>query len=495
MQQTSPTEPPRHIQAQHDVVLKPPEPQMSLEQPWQDDKLAREDFGKDLTEIVRNEKSITVSLHGGWGTGKTFFLQRWQQDLENQGKKAVYFNAWENDFADDPLAAITLNLAEQLRGSTLEELAQALAEAAMRFLILATEDIIRSSTGFKISARRFIANLLGTEHPPDPFTARKRTLDTLKDELAKLSQGVREETGFPLVFIIDELDRCRPDFAISLLERVKHVLSAPDMAFVLGINRTSLAESISARYGIIDAEGYLSRFFDLPLNMPSPDDRGLDQLVAQRTHVGHRLRAQDEEAAENRVARTWDHAMRTAELRLSELCSALSLPLRDIQRCTTLLALAGKNLESERPAYAEMLGIMTVLKVKSPKLYDRYIHRECSAGEVMDQFDHMGYRNNDELAVIRTEAALYAAEGIYEHEPALAELRLLAEGQPPSNPKMLSTKTREGTNATRLEILVQQTELLSGQWKGRQVYIPGYLSTLIDLYPRLEELETGDKYA
>ena len=71
-------EQPRRIPAQDRVVLRPPEPEVSTTQPWQDDLLDRSELGRDLTEKIRNEKSITVSLHGGWGTGKTFFLKRWQ---------------------------------------------------------------------------------------------------------------------------------------------------------------------------------------------------------------------------------------------------------------------------------------------------------------------------------------------------------------------------------------------------------------------------------
>ena len=70
-----------------------------------------------------------------------------------------------------------------------------------------------------------------------------------------------------MVFIIDELDRCRPTFAIELLERVKHIFDVPNIVFVFGINREELTKSLRSVYGEIEAEEYLRRFFDMELRL------------------------------------------------------------------------------------------------------------------------------------------------------------------------------------------------------------------------------------
>ena len=75
-----------------------------------------------------------------------------------------------------------------------------------------------------------------------------------------MSTRVVEETRQPLVFVIDELDRCRPTFSIELLERVKHIFDVPGMVFVFGVNRNELCSSIKSIYGEIDADVYLRRF-------------------------------------------------------------------------------------------------------------------------------------------------------------------------------------------------------------------------------------------
>ena len=89
------------------MKLKLPETDVSAAEPWADDVLDRNQLAERLTNLIQNQSApFTFSIHGNWGTGKTFLLRRWQKELENEGFKAVYFNAWEDDFCDDPLLAI-----------------------------------------------------------------------------------------------------------------------------------------------------------------------------------------------------------------------------------------------------------------------------------------------------------------------------------------------------------------------------------------------------
>ena len=79
--------------------LKLPEPDVSAEEPWGDDVLERAQIAAKLTNLIRDQSApFAISIHGYWGTGKTFMLKRWQKDLEIQGFQAIYFNAWEDDF-------------------------------------------------------------------------------------------------------------------------------------------------------------------------------------------------------------------------------------------------------------------------------------------------------------------------------------------------------------------------------------------------------------
>ncbi len=97
-------------------ALKVVEPEVDAENPWVDDVLDRKDIAERLTSIVRGQEApFVISVDGRWGTGKTFLLKHWQQDLENQDWQAIYYNAWEDDFAGDPLISVTGQLSEHLK--------------------------------------------------------------------------------------------------------------------------------------------------------------------------------------------------------------------------------------------------------------------------------------------------------------------------------------------------------------------------------------------
>ena len=105
----------------------------------------------------------------------------------------------------------------------------------------------------------------------DAYLEQRDTKDELKKRLAETSVGVVAETKRPMVFIIDELDRCRPTFAIELLERVKHIFDVPNLVFVFGVNRDELCKSLQSVYGAIDSDVYLRRFFDMEFTLPEVD--------------------------------------------------------------------------------------------------------------------------------------------------------------------------------------------------------------------------------
>ena len=88
-----------------------------------------------------------------------------------------------------------------------------------------------------------------------------------------------------MIFIIDELDRCRPTFAIELLERVKHIFDVPNMVFVFGINRDELCSSLKSN-GAIDTDVYLRRFFDMEFTLPEVDSEVFGRHLVQRFGLG-----------------------------------------------------------------------------------------------------------------------------------------------------------------------------------------------------------------
>lgn len=132
-------------------VLKVPEPEVFAEDPWGDDLLGRAFLADKLAGVVEGQSQpFVVSLHGGWGTGKTFFLKRWRQDLENRGFRAIYFNAWEDDFCRDPLVAILGQMAEHLRDRSFKALLAGVSDAAGDLLLENLVSFVGKHTGFSL---------------------------------------------------------------------------------------------------------------------------------------------------------------------------------------------------------------------------------------------------------------------------------------------------------------------------------------------------------
>lgn len=91
----------------------------------------------------------------------------------------------------------------------------------------------------------------------DAYTAHKDSnpltmLQEQKDihaQIEELLASLLAERGNRLVIFIDELDRCKPTFAIQLLERIKHYFSNDQITFVFSVNTTELQHTIKQYYG------------------------------------------------------------------------------------------------------------------------------------------------------------------------------------------------------------------------------------------------------
>ena len=263
--------------------MKLPEPEIQGDNPWADDALKRSDVAEKLTKLISEQSDpFVISLHGHWGTGKTFLLKRWQKQLDKDGFQAIYFNAWEDDFCDDPFVAIIGQLSHFLKRKGIKGLADKIRKAAKPLLIQGALSAGRNVSGMNpdVILEQFAEKTLAE------YSRQVEKKNELKTALQKLSGKVKADTGHPLVFIIDELDRCRPTFAIELLERVKHIFDIPDMVFVFGVNREELCSSIRSVYGEIDADTYLQRFFDMEFLLPDIDSKAFCKLMIGRYPTG-----------------------------------------------------------------------------------------------------------------------------------------------------------------------------------------------------------------
>lgn len=242
-------------------------------------KLGREKYAKVLTSIVETyADGFVLAINNEWGAGKTTFVKMWRQYLDDREFDTLYFNAWENDFEDNPLVALMAELKTLLPKSNKSAYENLTKKAAVFFKNVVpalakgvAKQYIDSDTlvdGIE-EATKGATEILKDEI--DNHLSKKKGLIDFKKELEKFV--VKHNNSKPLIFIIDELDRCRPDYAVKVLEHVKHFFGVSGIVFVLSIDKKQLGNSIRGFYGSekIDADNYLKRFVDLEFKIPEPN--------------------------------------------------------------------------------------------------------------------------------------------------------------------------------------------------------------------------------
>ena len=109
--------------------------------------------------------------------------------------------------------------------------------------------------------------------------------EDIREKVKQIFDEVIVEHAQKLVIFIDELDRCRPSFALEMLERLKHYFDDDRIIFVVSINKEQLTHTISNYYGVgFDSTGYLNKFFDLEANLPALQTYDTEIQVDNREH-------------------------------------------------------------------------------------------------------------------------------------------------------------------------------------------------------------------
>ena len=326
--------------------------------PFEGDLLNREEEIKALTPMIKTIASPAVmALDAPWGTGKTAFAKMWSAHLNgNEGIPSLYFNAWETDFAVDPLAPFMEKIKEQLPGHGEFKI----MEHAKELIPLVVHDVASKLAGDTLACVvKKTTEKLFTHH--SKIAAFKKALE----DYAASTSAKR------IVVFVDELDRCRPDYAVKVLERIKHLFEVPGLIFVLAINSEQLRNSVNALYGDkLDAGVYLRRFveFDFPMNKPSMHkflgDR-FDKLGMNKFLQGRNIISEFQYDKEKLVE--------TLEL----LARLYDSSLRDVEQLLTRIVLVLYSLEEEKERksrfYPVLLSFLVLARQQTPDLYNKYI--------------------------------------------------------------------------------------------------------------------------
>ncbi|WP_304238749.1 P-loop NTPase fold protein [Jiulongibacter sediminis] len=286
-------------------TLRNVELEINKEEPFIDCKLGREKYAINLTRIIENYPGgFVLALNNRWGDGKTFFVNRWRQYLQNENFQTIYFNAWKDDFSNNPLLAIIAELTENIDQPDTKLLDSFISAGTSIFtssIPIVLKSIIKNYVG-----EEGVEEIVGSigEEIGNPFKKlvknyeeQKKTVRKFKETLSAFAEDSGK--GKPVVFFIDELDRCKPSYAVEALEIIKHLFDVENIVFILSIDKDQFSNSINGYYGSdrINGKEYLKRFIDLEYNLPEPEltafiEKQVDRLeisnfFSQRLNVDH----------------------------------------------------------------------------------------------------------------------------------------------------------------------------------------------------------------
>ncbi len=257
--------------------------------PFANDWLERKGFADQLTNIVENNKQgeVVIGLSGQWGEGKTTFVKMWQKHMENKDIASIYFDAFEYDYIEDVFLSLAIEIYNyaEVNGLTAQE--DYLNKSKNTYHLL--QAMIAKTSPINIDSS-LQEKLVDNENQPfdiakiikdnlnfsldNAFEQALKKKEVFRDFKKSLSQLATQASNqdIPLIIIIDELDRCKPSFAVEILEKIKHLFLVEGVVFVLSMHHEQLEESIKKVYGQnIDAHTYLQKFIDYPTRLPKAD--------------------------------------------------------------------------------------------------------------------------------------------------------------------------------------------------------------------------------
>lgn len=377
---------------------------IDIENPFKNDKLHREEEVKNLTamfDIVNNQ--MVLAVNSQWGTGKTSFLRMWNQYLINEEYKTIFFNAWENDYVEDPFIAFVDEIRESINDENkvrgLMEKAKEVSLALFKQMPKMASKIIKEKTG--VDSEEIISNDELTKIVADKidnYNKNKKSVDKFKIELEKIANKEFEENKKPMIIFVDELDRCRPDYAISLLERIKHFFYVQNIVFILGIDKEALSNSIRVIYGEqTDINGYLTRFIDLEYRLKESNSKEYVEYLLDKYDF--------RKLVENRK---FDGLMFSAECNFTEfqnliinIITGFKLSLRDIEKfIVEVYMILRANVK--KYIYPHVLMLLCVLRKIDKATYNRVKFNQISYGEFVSSLEKQNINIKDWLEDIDT---------------------------------------------------------------------------------------------
>lgn len=243
------------------------------------------------------------------------------------------------------------------------------------------------------------SQLEGHKEQKKAFESFRQALESLScglnvgtiEKTSKNSEGESVEPfgHRPLVFIIDELDRCRPTFALEMLEKVKHFFSVPGVHFVLGTHLKQLENSVRFAYGPeIEAATYLQKFYHLIVQLPEGSNREYERYSKKYLVKIFDQLPKDDEGGQ---------FTSTLITMIDHFVHANQLTFRTIDRIATSISIVVASTNKRNLRIAPIIGGLCIMKVLEPDLYKKARRGQATIAEIEKFF---GFENWGEDSLV-----------------------------------------------------------------------------------------------
>ncbi len=446
---------------------------------WADDVLGRKEVAQDFTKIINSVPSpYVISVNAGYGRGKTFFIKRWIKNLKQQGKVVFHFNAWEDDYSSEPLVAFGSNLQSQLKEAnlaedkTLKSLGLTITNILSQVMISGTDTVSFGAMSEikekedEDALEKQSANVAASK--VKAHNEIKNSVAALKNNLQEICAHISQEKGeeaLPVYIMVDELDRCRPLFAIEFLEIIKHFF-----------DQDQLQHAVKSVYGQgFDGQGYLRRFINLELTLPEVNERSfVDALFA-----GKGLK--DRPSERNNIFSCPEVCIQF----YSKYARLFGLSLRDIERGTNTIEIALNLMTGERQIfYPPVLGFLVAARQKDSGFYRKIGNDLTEARSVLEAAEKLsekaGYFDTDDVNETLLEHMLIAM--LAQDRDQLKQKKSLIIQEQENNSEKYKNDIPAKRNRRAHEKAMELADMMEGRFAAYDMRPPiFYLKEKIDI--------------
>lgn len=379
------------------------EPHQISEDGFGSDLFGRKNFGIALRNIVKNSADpLVISLDGNWGEGKSTFVKMWQKILSDEKIPSIYIDAFASDYVDDAFMVVAGAITDFVSANATAKHSKAFIDKAKNVganvLSLGAKIGIRAVSAGLIKETDFedLANI-GEDITKDisnsaekyikerliNHKAERLSIENFRSFLSTIPSKLKAPSEFPLTIIIDELDRCRPSFAVEMLEKIKHLFSVPNINFLLVINKTQLQESIRSTYGLnIDSHAYLQKFINIEATLPKRTGRNND-VEKYCKHLSSLYKLKDSDWADCFTA----------------LGTQLNCSLRELERIYSNLAIMLLTEREDAQLNSALISAICVFKVMRPALFSRLSDEDLRIDDFYEALKHKPNPKSEKYAL------------------------------------------------------------------------------------------------